>query len=132
MCAAGKATLGCASRPNATFRFGAQYTHFWYTLSPRPPFRLLGLSGEFCLAMGLGAEECESVQFISGLVGSSTRVSADQAAGAVSAVEEHNVILSWGANDCEAKVGHVSLALVWDALKPPPGSPAGGMPCEWV
>jgi len=82
--------------------------------------------------MGLGAEECESVQFISGLVGSSTRVSADQAAGAVSAVEEHNVILSWGANDCEAKVGHVSLALVWDALKPPPGSPAGGMPCEWV
>ena len=51
------------------FEFGADYDHFFFTLSPRPPYQPLAISEDFCLAAGgaRGGSDCERVQFVSGV-----------------------------------------------------------------
>lgn len=133
---------GCAPRPNNTFRFGSQYTHFFYTIQPSPPHRLLATSGEFCLAAGPGADDCESVQFVSGLVGATplqlnasarTRRHSRQRSPSpleqVRIAERREVIISWGANDCEAKLARWPLDRVWSMLR---AVDAGVDSCERV
>ena len=44
--------------PLQPFRFGYHYTHFWYTIDPRPPHAILATSGEFCLSAKVGKEGC--------------------------------------------------------------------------
>ena len=111
--------------PDATFRFGSRYTHFWYALEPQPPFRVVATSGEFCLAAEQDATDCESIQFVSGLAafqGRASRLEADgtepHAAGSSTEFLPRALLLSFGVNDCEAKLGVLSLERAWNMLRP--------------
>ena len=95
-------------RSASAFRWGSQYTHFFYALEARAPFRMLATSNEFCLAASEDGTDCESVQFVSGL--------------ALNA--EGDFVLSFGVNDCEAKVGVVARERVWRSLQPMPSADA--------
>lgn len=116
-----QAARGCADRPNSTFRFGARYTHFFYTLSTRPPHALLATSGEFCMAHTPGGDDCESVQFIAGLAGTSKMRRRARPHELLRFAEAHELVLSWGANDCEAKIGRLAVEDVFAMLRPVEG-----------
>ena len=113
-----RATLGYGRRPDATFRFASQYTHFWYALQPQPPFRLIAMSGEFCMVTQTGSDDCESVQFVGGLAGASRSTSHYFGVEMSPTSAEHrDIVMSWGANDCEAKVGRISVKRVWEMMR---------------
>lgn len=88
----------------STFRWGSLYTHFLYALEAIPPFRLLATSAEFCIgAPGNDATaDCESIQFVSGLA----------------LRRNGNFVLTYGVNDCEARIGELSGARAWEMLRP--------------
>ena len=98
----------------APFVFGADYDHYFFTHHPRPPFEPLGVSDDFCLSSAQDAHDCERVQFVSGLTGvvmtDSNRTPTD------------SLLLAFGVNDCEARVGRISFAQVWGLLRPIAGS----------
>ena len=85
------------------FQFGYIYTHFFYTLEPRPPYRMLSTSSEWCLASNQDHADCESIQFVS---------------GATMAEVTQQLVLAYGANDCESKVGVLLMKRVWSMLQP--------------
>ena len=103
-----------------SFMWGFQYTHFFYALEPYAPFRVMATSKEFCLSSEQNASDCESIQFVSGvqLADSGTNFS-------------QQLLLSYGVNDCEAKVTKVPLVRALRMLQPlsdlPKGSSAAGM-----
>ena len=108
----GKPPWAGANRPaelrrRQPFSFGYRYTHFFYALEPHAPFRVVATSREFCLAAEQDAADCESIQFVSGL---------SLAPGGAT------LLLSYGVNDCEARVGRVALARVWRMLRPSEGA----------
>ena len=84
------------------FRWGHHYTHLFYSLTPHAPFRILGTSREFCLGSAQDPDDCESVQFITGLAlrGDST------------------LLAAYGINDCEAKVAELPVKRILDMLLP--------------
>lgn len=86
------------------FRFGYQYTHFFYVLTLHAPFRIVSTSREFCLGSAQDPADCESVQFITGLAlrGEST------------------LLMAYGINDCEAKVAELPVKSVLEMLLPLP------------
>ena len=90
---------------DSPFVFGFEYTHFFYTMQPRPPYRMLATSGEFCISSAQNVSDCESVQFVSGM--------AHHPPGS-----EHALLLSYGINDCEAKVAKMPMSSVWSMLMP--------------
>jgi len=98
----------------APFVFGADYDHYFFTHHPRPPFEPLGISDDFCLSSAQDAHDCERVQFVSGLTGvvmtDSNRTPND------------SLLLAFGVNDCEARVGRIPLAQIWGMLRPIAGS----------
>jgi hypothetical protein len=94
-------------RDNHTFKFGSQYTHFWYVLAPEPPHRLLGWSREFCLQSQQDAADCESIQFVS----------------SIQTAPGDTLRVAYGVNDCETKVGVLPLQQVWSSLRPVPADP---------
>ena len=113
------------------FKFGFQYTHFFYVLSARPPHRLLASSGEFCLSAKQDARDCESVQFASGIalaerVGSGSESTyipvRDRNIGASvvskGASRHLRVLISFGVNDCESKLAELHVTDVWKLLQP--------------
>ena len=105
---------GAGSSSVNAFMFGFEYTHFFYTLSPTPPHELLATSAEFCIGSLQDEEDCESVQFISGL--------AWKTATPDEAQESPELVLSYGVNDCESRLGFMGLASVWSMLTPLPGA----------
>jgi hypothetical protein len=118
------------------FAFGAHYTHFFYALQPCAPYALVALSQEFCLEAEGAPGDCESIQFITGLehVARSSEAAADSE-GASSGQEswEHRqtgeeLLLSYGVNDCEAKMGSVRVDRVLAMLKPIADTAAAGPP----
>ena len=111
-------------------------------------------SAEFCIASTQDGSDCESVQFISGIVqqiqmapdpasnptphptssGSDPTKPAHPAdatdpagSSADSASAASNLLLSYGVNDCEAKIGAVSMRRLWRMLVPLPDERAA---CE--
>ena len=72
-------------------------------------------TGEFCIGSAQDASDCESAQFVSGMV--------------VDAPGE-KLLLTFGVNDCEAKFGTVPLRQVGRMLSALPGEavcrPGGG------
>ena len=102
------------------FRYGYQYTHFFYTMEPHPPFRLLATSNEFCLASAQDPTDCESVQFVSGISLDPAEPQWRQhaAPGADYQLEARTLLLSYGINDCEAKLASFLLERVWAMLQP--------------
>ena len=101
-----------ASAAEDAFKFGYRYTHFLYSLSTRPPHRLLSSSAEFCIGSAQDQTDCESVQFVSGLV-----VATEDMDGALQPNHESRgcfngtlrapvaskLLMSFGVNDCEAR-----------------------------
>lgn len=111
------------------FQFGYDYTHFFYSLSSKPPHQLLATSAEFCLSAvaangSLDSRDCESIQFISGL---RLRVPSARAARRSAKTGQPEVLLSFGVNDCEARVAAVPLATVQQMLVPV-AAPAAACP----
>ena len=111
----------CA-RPLMHPRFWLQ--HFFYTLQPTPPYRLLATSEEFCIGAEQDATDCESVQFVSGI-----EIEARKDAGKASGREggggdrsraklPSQLLLSYGINDCEARIARMPLEQVWAMLRP--------------
>lgn len=91
-----------------------RYTHFFYTLEPKPPFAVLAVSKEFCLGSAQDATDCESVQFVSGLA----VARADSRAEGSAASSNRTLILTYGVNDCEARIGTMALKRVHAMLRP--------------
>lgn len=144
--------------PLPPFRWGYDYAHFWYTLDPRPPHRLLGASADFCL-VGVAGGQCELVQYLSGVAplvrdavlprDSMPRAraraqsndgeepcllrkgcdSAQTPKGAPQVNRPADLVLTYGINDCEARLARLSMEHVWAALQPLPGS--NGSTCRW-
>ena len=90
------------------FRWGHHYTHFFYALTPHLPFEMMGVSVEFCIASKQNPQDCESVQFITGL-----------------ALRGSTLLMAYGVNDCEAKIARLPMARVWELLKPLPMATTG-------
>ena len=84
------------------FQFGAMYTHFFYTVQPHPPYRMLATTAEFCIEAAQDRGDCESVQFVSGLA-----LAADS-----------SLLTAYGINDCEARLGRLSLSRLREMLRP--------------
>ena len=127
-----------AQQVRRPFAFGYQYTHFWYTMQPRPPHRLLATSGEFCIGAEQDGDDCESVQFVAGLAhhppGSEERAPLSRAIDVGDPLftclwpcEQETMLLSYGINDCEAKVARMPAARVWEMLRTLEGEEG---PCE--
>lgn len=97
------------------YRFN--YTSFLYTMEPTPPFRVLATSSEFCLAARQDPTDCESIQFISGATHAlDTHDEAEDQRGGTGGGGE--LVLAYGVNDCEARVGRISMHAVWAMLRP--------------
>ena len=92
------------------FQFGYLYTHFFYTLHDRAPHGITATTGEFCIGAAQDAADCESTQFISGI----------EHFGA----GRDRLLLAFGVNDCEAKVGVVALRRIAQMLRAMPGEEA--------
>ena len=92
------------------FQFGYLYTHFFYTLHDRAPHRITATTGEFCIGAAQDTADCESTQFISGI----------EHFGA----GRDRLLLTFGVNDCEAKVGVVALRRIVHMLRAMPGEEA--------
>ena len=106
-------------RQRQPFAFGFRYTHFWYTLEAKPPFAVLAASGEFCLGAEQDATDCESVQFISGLALAPAEAVAAHAANLTATdAASSTLVLAYGINDCEAKLGLLPLERAWRMLRP--------------
>lgn len=97
------------------FRWGSEYEHFFYSMAPTPPFRMLAKSRPFCIraagtkpAHQTVACVCESVQFISGLA-----LAVDDGRVEESISSTGRLVLAYGVNDCEAKLGSVAMRDVW-------------------
>ena len=108
-----------AALPSADpFVFGADYDHHFFTLSPRPPFTPLATSSDFCLAAAQDGRDCERVQFVSGL----TLLGGDDGTPSGTAGPEPELLLAYGVNDCEARVGRLALSRLRSMLRPLPGA----------
>ena len=92
-------------------RWGFRYTHFFYTVDPRPPFGILAIAPEFCIASHQDPNDCETIQF----------------AGGLALQGDDRLVVSYGVNDCEAKLATFPLDRVWAALRP---LTAGGEVCN--
>lgn len=115
-----QAAKGAGTNSANAFMFGFEYSHFFYTLSPTPPYEVLATSAEFCVGSLQDEEDCESVQFISGL--------AWRTATSHEVQESSELVLSYGVNDCESRLGFIELARVWAMLTPLPGAKDACMP----
>jgi len=67
-------------------------------------FATRGASPELCIGAAQDADDCESVQFISGM--------------ALDADDDAQLVLSYGVNDCEAKLARLPMAAVWRMPRP--------------
>ena len=90
------------------FKFGADYDHYLFTLQPTHPFAPLAVSDDFCVESKQDSTDCERVQFVSGMTQSPTQ-------------NGDWLLLAYGVNDCESRVGRIWLKRVWSMLKPLPG-----------
>ena len=79
--------------PRKLAYFGHHYTHFFYALDAAPPFAVRAVSGEWCIG------DCELIQYVSGMART------DGGGG-------EELLLSFGVNDCEARVARLPLAEV--------------------
>lgn len=117
MLAATATTTAAITPPSpSSFMWGYQYTHFFYALEPHSPFRVIATSREFCLPSEQDSADCESIQFISGL----NLVSSEPAS-----TESSMLLISYGVNDCEAKVARLPLQRALGMLNALPGLDAG-------
>ena len=104
-----KSQRGCSRGPRklaTKIRWGFRYTHFFYTVDPRPPYDILAFSTEWCIAAAQDPSDCETIQFAAG-------ATLRNASGG-----SQELVVSYGVNDCEAKLATFSLDRVWSMLRP--------------
>jgi hypothetical protein len=97
---------------NPYARFGHHYTHTFFTISSRPPFRLTRLSPEFVLPSKskiLGDEDSDIIQFLSGLE-----------VITLGKNKEDYAVIAYGINDCEGAAVYLSMDRVNQLLRPVP------------
>ena len=121
-------------------------------MQPFPPYRILSTSAEFCLSSAQDPADCESVQFISGIEVELTRAERSAGRGGerrpvdggpggeglrdTSSADEGshgrsgNLLLTYGVNDCEAKLARMPLDDVMRMLRPLKGESAACVPLE--
>ena len=94
---------------NPYARFGHHYTHTFFTINSRPPFRLTRLSQEFVLPSKsriLQDEDADIIQFLSGL----------------EVVKKDNgkeyAVIAYGINDCEGAAVYLNMDRVNQLLLP--------------
>ncbi len=92
------------------FMWGHHYTHFFYALEPKAPFRTIATSGEFCIQSVQDASDCESIQFVSSISWEAAGDGPQAGGGAI--------LLAYGVNDCEAKVARLPVERLVDLLLP--------------
>ena len=95
---------------NAYARFGHHYTHTFFTISSKPPFRLMRLSQEFLLPSKsniLADDDGEIIQFLSGL-----EVITGQEDG------KDYAVIAYGINDCEGAAVYMEMDRVNQLLRP--------------
>eukprot|EP00797_Seminavis_robusta_P012805 Sro19_g013680.1 n/a (269) ;mRNA; r:158109-158915 len=100
---------------NPYARFGHHYTHTFFTISSKPPFRLLRLSAEFVLPSKskiLGSDDADIIQFLSGL----EVITTTTASGA----KKDYAVIAYGINDCEGAAVYLSMNKVNQLLRPVP------------
>eukprot|EP00928_Gymnodinium_smaydae_P089075 TRINITY_DN7307_c0_g1_i2.p1 TRINITY_DN7307_c0_g1~~TRINITY_DN7307_c0_g1_i2.p1 ORF type:complete len:696 (-),score=88.50 TRINITY_DN7307_c0_g1_i2:220-2307(-) len=91
---------------HSPFKFGFAYAHRFFTIQGEPPFEKTKISKEFCIGASNG--KCESVQFVMSM----------------EALGEGQVLLTYGANDCTAKLALLNVSTISQLLQPvEPGSP---------
>ena len=114
-----RAAYGYGPRPNRTFRWGYDYMHFFYVLEPDPPFRMVATSGEFCVGSQQDEDDCESIQFVSGLA---PRAPLEADGASPNSFAPVHLLIAYGVNDCEARVGSLPLEQIWRSLVPLDGA----------
>ena len=109
----------------------SSYTHFFFALEDKPPFKILGVSREWCIAHPLTLSEeagqetlCEGVQFVGGLalldgVGSKE----DDAPPGKS---NQTLAISYGVMDCDSRMVRVSVSSALKAISFHPKRAGGG------
>lgn len=99
--------------PPHRFRWGFDYMHAFYLLDPRSDYRIRATSSEFCIAAEAPLRRsqwdtrpaCESIQMVMGIAQAGDE-------------PRSSLLLSYGANDCKAKLGFVSLERLEAMLVP--------------
>ena len=84
-------------------RFGHHYTHAFFTITEKPPFRLKRLSAELVIPSHAYPEDAEIIQFWSGLELDGTKLA-----------------LAYGINDCEGAAINIDLSVVEGLLREVP------------
>ena len=117
-----------AALASVPFQFGYGYTHFFYTMEAKPPYRTLATSNEWCIGSEQDPNDCESVQFVSGIALTADGPAAADASGTAGAAagvapvgageQAGTLLLSYGINDCEARIARMDMARVWAMLRP--------------
>mmetsp|Transcript_14765 Transcript_14765/g.33627 ORF Transcript_14765/g.33627 Transcript_14765/m.33627 type:complete len:443 (-) Transcript_14765:56-1384(-) len=86
----------------------SMYTHFWYGFRDEPPFDIVLVGNEFCFAH-LEAEVdptdpvCEGVQFVAGVARHPS--------------EKGKVLVTYGVQDCDARVAVLDLKSIFKTLR---------------
>ena len=93
--------------------------HFFYVLEPDPPFRMVATSGEFCVGSQQDEDDCESIQFVSGLA---PRAPLEADGASPNSFAPVHLLIAYGVNDCEARVGSLPLEQIWRSLVPLDGA----------
>jgi len=84
-------------------KFGHHYTQFWFTYNMKPPFRITRMSPEFCFQSDQDSEDCDSIQFVTGM----------QRVG-----ESDTITISYGVSDFYGYVATVNVSTVVNSLRP--------------
>mmetsp|Transcript_123293 Transcript_123293/g.343333 ORF Transcript_123293/g.343333 Transcript_123293/m.343333 type:complete len:491 (-) Transcript_123293:29-1501(-) len=98
----------------------SMYTHFFLAFADTPPFGMLGVSREWCLAheetFQTGKEVlCEGVQFVSGLALSHSNEA-----------QSSSLVMTYGVMDCDARIAQIPLRTALKAIKFRAGQPRAG------
>lgn len=92
---------------NEYARFGHHYTHAFFTISDRPPYRLTRLSHELVLPSHANPNDAEIIQFWSGL----ELITDDNDD------DTQLLALAYGINDCEGAATYLDLSTVEEILR---------------
>jgi len=79
--------------------YGNDYVHFFYLFDRQVPHALVGRSEPFCFPSREDTSKCETIQFIGSWE-----------------IDDDDVVIAYGINDCEAAVRRIPLKAVIDSI----------------
>eukprot|EP01084_Bolivina_argentea_P064987 118462_1 len=89
-------------------KWGHHYTHFFYTISDKPPFHMKRMSVEFCfnspfIKLNSKSMDCDVIQFVSGMVEKTVD-------------DKEYLFITYGINDCVSSIVQLEKQFVIDLL----------------